>query len=218
MAEVEMGRAQDLVEMTQKKILARFSFFFLSPPFLRQGCVCDSPRLDVGGKVFLYQGQSDGRPYYRSDIEGRSLPSPTLPTSSSRRNKRSAFIGRVDGGGTTTTRRPWNYGAHGGGSGAWSSSSSSSRSWSSSTSTGSSSRGTVGGSRVSASSIGSRLGPGLPPPPPSPEFLYWSPTSKAWLVSPNLGAPESQATLSSQPSSTNLCPADSAQSNLFKVW
>ena len=55
MAEVEMGRAQDLVEMTQKKILAGFSFFFLSPPFLRQGCVCDSPRLDVGGKVFLYQ-------------------------------------------------------------------------------------------------------------------------------------------------------------------
>ena len=180
-----------------------------------------------------FQGQSDGRPYYRSDIEGRSLPSPTLPTSSPRRNKRSAFIGRVDGGGTTTTRRPWNYGAHGGGSGAWSSSSSSSssssRSWSSSTSTGtgiggsrlgvSSSRGTLGGSRVSASSIGSRLGPGLPPPPPTPEFLYWfesnsfqydkrqsirsflmlrSSTSKAWLISPNLGAPESQAELSSQ--------------------
>merc|ERR1712192_174415 len=159
-AEVEMGRAQDMVEVTQKKILAR------------QGCVCDSPRIEVGGKVFLYQGQSDDRPYYRSDIEGRSLPSPTLPNSSPRRNKRSAFIGRVDGGGTTTTRRPWNYGAHGGGSGAWSSSSS--RSWSSSTSTGiggsrlgvSSSRGTLGGSRVSASSIGSRLGPGLPPPPP----------------------------------------------------
>jgi len=202
-AEAEMGRAQDMVEVTQKKILAR------------QGCVCDSPRLEVGGKVFLYQGQSAGRPYYRSDIEGRSLPAPTLPTSSPRRNKRSAFIGRVDGGGTTTTRRPWNYGAHGGGSGAWSSSSSSSssRSWSSSTSTGSSSRGTLGGSRVSASSIGSRLGPGLPPPPPSPEFLYWSSTSKAWLVSPTLGAPESQATLSSQPSSTSLCPADSAQ-----VW
>jgi len=212
-AEVEMGRAQDLVEVTQKKILAR------------QGCVCDSPRIEVGGKVFLYQGQSDGRPYYRSDIEGRSLPSPTLPTSSPRRNKRSAFIGRVDGGGTTTTRRPWNYGAHGGGSGAWSSSSSSSssssRSWSSSTSTGiggsrlgvSSSRGTLGGSRVSASSIGSRLGPGLPPPPPSPQFLYWSSTSKAWLISPNLGAPESQAELSSQPSSTSLCPADIAQ-----VW
>merc|ERR1712181_199393 len=166
-AEGEMGRAQDMVEVTQKKILAR------------QGCVCDSPRIEVGGRVFLYQGQSDGRPYYRSDIEGRSLPSPTLPTSSPRRNKRSAFIGRVDGGGTTTTRRPWNYGAHGGGSGAWSSSSS--RSWSSSTSTGiggsrlgvSSSRGTLGGSRVSASSIGSRLGPGLPPPPPSPQFLYW---------------------------------------------
>merc|ERR1712172_432721 len=198
-AEVEMGRAQDLVEVTQKKILAR------------QGCVCDSPRIDVGGKVFLYQGQSDGRPYYRSDIEGRSLPSPTLPTSSPRRNKRSAFIGRVDGGGTTTTRRPWNYGAHGGGSGAWSSSSS--RSWSSSTSGVSSSRGTLGGSRVSASSIGSRLGPGLPPPPPSPQFLYWSSTSKAWLISPNLGAPESQAELSSQPSSTSLCPADIAQ-----VW
>merc|ERR1711990_913517 len=176
MAEVEMGRAQDMVEVTQKKILAR------------QGCVCDSPRLDVGGKVFLYQGQADGRPYYRSDVEGRSLPSPTLPNSSPRRNKRSAFIGRGDGGGTTTTRRPWNYGAHGGGSGAWSSSSSSSssssRSWSSSTSTDtgiggsrlgvSSSRGTLGGSRVSASSIGSRLGPGLPPPPPTPEFLYWS--------------------------------------------
>merc|ERR1719458_1026499 len=203
-AEVEMGRAQDMVEVTQKKILAR------------QGCVCDSPRLEIGGKVFLYQGQSAGRPYYRSDIEGRSLPAPTLPTSAPRRNKRSAFIGRVDGGGTTTTRRPWNYGAHGGGSGAWSSSSSSSsrsRSWSSSTSTGSSSRGTLGGSRVSASSIGSRLGPGLPPPPPSPEFLYWSATSKAWLISPNLGAPESQAVFSSQPSSTSLCPADIAQ-----VW
>jgi len=200
MAEVEMGRAQDLVEMTQKKILAR------------QGCVCDSPRLDVGGKVFLYQGQADGRPYYRSDVEGRSLPSPTLPTSSPRRNKRSAFIGRVDGGGTTTTRRPWNYGAHGGGSSAWSSSSSSSSSRSSGRG-GTSSRGTPGGSRVSASSIGSRLGPGLPPPPPSPEFLYWSATSKAWLISPNLGAPESQAVFSSQPSSTSLCPADIAQ-----VW
>jgi len=200
MAEVEMGRAQDLVEMTQKKILAR------------QGCVCDSPRLDVGGKVFLYQGQADGRPYYRSDVEGRSLPSPTVPTSSPRRNKRSAFIGRVDGGGTTTTRRPWNYGAHGGGSSAWSSSSSSSSSRSSGRG-GTSSRGTPGGSRVSASSIGSRLGPGLPPPPPSPEFLYWSATSKAWLISPNLGAPESQAVFSSQPSSTSLCPADIAQ-----VW
>jgi len=195
-----MGRAQDLVEMTQKKILAR------------QGCVCDSPRLDVGGKVFLYQGQADGRPYYRSDVEGRSLPSPTVPTSSPRRNKRSAFIGRVDGGGTTTTRRPWNYGAHGGGSSAWSSSSSSSSSRSSGRG-GTSSRGTPGGSRVSASSIGSRLGPGLPPSPPSPEFLYWSATSKAWLISPNLGAPESQAVFSSQPSSTSLCPADIAQ-----VW
>merc|ERR1712193_547565 len=180
-------------EVTQTKILAR------------QGCVCDSPRLSVGGKIFLYQGQSEGRPYYRSDIEGRSLPSPTLPTSSPRRNKRSAFIGRVDGGGTTTTRRPWNYGAHGGGSGAWSSSSSSSRSWSSSTgggsssgSSSSSSRGTVGGSRVSASSIGSRLGPGLPPPPPAPKFLYWSPVSKTWLISSSLGAPESQAEFSSQ--------------------
>merc|ERR1712130_991375 len=133
------------------------------------------------------------------------------PISAPRRNKRSAFIGRVDGGGTTTTRRPWNYGAHGGGSGAWSSSSSSSRSWSSSTSTGtgsSSSRGALGGSRVSASSIGSRLGPGLPPPPPSPEFIYWSSASTAWLISPSLGAPESQAELSSQPSSTSLCPAD----------
>jgi len=211
-AEEEMGRAQDMVEVTQQKILAR------------QGCVCDSPRLSVGGKIFLYQGQSEGRPYYRSDIEGRSLPSPTLPTSSPRRNKRSAFIGRVDGGGTTTTRRPWNYGAHGGGSGAWSSSSSSSRSWSSSTgggssssssswSSSSSSRGTVGGSRVSASSIGSRLGPGLPPPPPAPKFLYWSPVSKTWLISSSLGAPESQAEFSSQPSGTSLCPADVPQ-----VW
>ena len=26
--------------------------------FFRQGCVCDSPRLDVGGKVFLYQVSS----------------------------------------------------------------------------------------------------------------------------------------------------------------
>ena len=187
---MEMGRAQDMVEVTQKKILARFSL--CSSPSFSSGKVASVilQGLMLGARSSStrshpvsfqkFQGQSDGRPYYRSDIEGRSLPSPTLPTSSSRRNKRSAFIGRVDGGGTTTTRRPWNYGAHGGGSGAWSSSSSSSsssRSWSSSTSTGSSSRGTLGGSRVSASSIGSRLGPGLPPPPPSPEFLYWFETN-----------------------------------------
>ena len=175
-----------MVEVTQKKILARFSL--CSSPSFSSGKVASVilQGLMLGARssstrshplsFHQFQGQSAGRPYYRSDIEGRSLPAPTLPTSSPRRNKRSAFIGRVDGGGTTTTRRPWNYGAHGGGSGGWSSSSSSSsssRSWSSSTSTGSSSRGTLGGSRVSASSIGSRLGPGLPPPPPSPEFLYW---------------------------------------------
>jgi len=46
-AEEEMGRAQDMVEVTQQKILAR------------QGCVCDSPRLSVGGKIFLYQVPHD---------------------------------------------------------------------------------------------------------------------------------------------------------------
>ena len=128
---MEMGRAQDMVEVTQKKILARFSL--CSSPSFSSGKVASVilQGLMLGARSSStrshpvsfqkFQGQSDGRPYYRSDIEGRSLPSPTLPTSSSRRNKRSAFIGRVDGGGTTTTRRPWNYGAHGGGSGAWSS-------------------------------------------------------------------------------------------------
>ena len=136
--------------------------------------------------MYLYQGQSEGRPFYTWDQDGRSLPSPPAAA----RTRRAAFIGRVDGGGTTTTRRPWNYGAQGGGRGAWGASSSRGAQGGS--------RGPVGGSRVSASSIGGRLGPGLPPAPPPPSFLYWSPTSRSWLVSPALGAPEAQATLASQ--------------------
>ena len=149
--------------------------------------MCSSPRLVVEGRVYLYQGQSEGRPYYTWDQEGRSLPSPPAAAA---RTKRAAFIGRVDGGGTTTTRRPWNYSAQGGGRGAWGGSSSSRGAQGGS-------RGPVGG-RVSASSIGGRLGPGLPPSPPPASHLYWSPSSRSWLVSPTLGAPEAQATLASQ--------------------
>merc|ERR1719147_349787 len=102
--EREMGKAQDLVEITQEKILAK------------KGCVCSSPRLQLGEKIFLYQGEREGHPYYREDLEGRSLPSDN-PSTPLIRSKREAFIGRVDGGGSTTTRRPWNYGSHGGSSG-----------------------------------------------------------------------------------------------------
>jgi len=77
--------------------------------------VCTSPRLEVAGKTFLYQGQSSGHPYYREDIEGRSLPSSIPPAQTVNRKKREAFIGNL--GTTTTARPPWNYGAHGGNTG-----------------------------------------------------------------------------------------------------
>jgi len=238
--EMVMGRGQDMVEITQEKILAK------------QGCVCTSPRLQVAGKTFLYQGQSGGRPYYREDIEGRSLPSSIPPAQTVNRKKREAFIGNL--GTTTTARPPWNYGAHGGNTG-WgrgttytsththtssshtsgshtsssgsvnipitrvNTGSSSSISRSSSTgsrsSFGSSSR---PGSRSSSSSrststIGGRLGGSTPPPAPVPTFLYWQPQGNQWLMSPTLGGSVTEAEMAAKPTTSGLCPADVTQ-----VW
>ena len=88
---------QDEVEMTQSESLHKF------------GCVCSSPRLEVegGGEVagvYLYQGLTNGRPAFKLDLQERSRP-PVQPTL----NRRKRFIGRVDGGGTSssTTARNW---------------------------------------------------------------------------------------------------------------
>jgi len=97
-------RIQDNVEMTQSASLAKL------------GCTCTSPRLEVTvgssdslapdyAGVYLYQGVQQGKPYFKLDLENRSIPGASSPV---RRRKR--FIGRVDGGGTTTTRTPINYG------------------------------------------------------------------------------------------------------------
>jgi len=230
--EMAMGRGQDLVEITQEKILAK------------QGCVCTSPRLEVAGKTFLYQGQSSGHPYYREDIEGRSLPSSIPPAQTVNRKKREAFIGNL--GTTTTARPPWNYGAHGGNTG-WgrgtgtsthththtstshtstshtsssgsinipitrvNTGSSSSNSRSSSTSSSGWSRSRSGSSSSlggrsrssSSSSIGGRLGGSTPPPAPVPTFLYWHPTGNQWLMSPTLGGAVSEAEMAAKPTTT----------------
>jgi len=88
---------QDEVEMTQSESLHQF------------GCVCSSPRLEVEGGgdvagVYLYQGLTNGRPAFRLDLQERSRP-PVQPAL----NRRKRFIGRVDGGGqsSTTTARNW---------------------------------------------------------------------------------------------------------------
>ena len=127
--------AQKDVEITQADLL------------VRQGCVCASPRLVLKSSsplasqgvspqalgVYLYEGVHGGRPYYKLDLEGRSTGEfIALRPADKPKTRAKRFIGRVDGGGTTTTRRPWNYGAGGGGSSSWSSSSWSS--WSSSSS------------------------------------------------------------------------------------
>ena len=95
---------QDDVEKTQSEILKKF------------GCICTSPRLEILNMetgsfdalgIYLYQGMHDGRPYYKQDLEERSLANKkTAPTTLVRRKR---FIGRVDGGGqgTSTTARNW---------------------------------------------------------------------------------------------------------------
>jgi len=181
-----MGRKQDLVELTQEKILAKL------------GCVCTSPRLKMGDKIFLYQGQREGKPYYKEDLEHRSLPSSIPLTPVVQRSKREAFIGRVDGGSSSTTRRPWNYGGHGGSRG-----SSSGGSSSAGARRGSSSAGR--GGLITGGLHGSRT------PAPVATFLYWEPSARQWLIAPVLGSKNNQAEIASKPASTGLCPADTAQ-------
>ena len=107
---------QDNVELTQAETLNK------------HGCKCSSPRLEVKHDdsvtqttyesvkakhkqsvfgVYLYEGMREGRPYYKLDLEQRSLPGTKSRPS---RRKRSPRIGRVDGG-SSTTQRPWNYGS-----------------------------------------------------------------------------------------------------------
>jgi len=115
---------QDRVELTQEETLSK------------QGCKCSSPRLEFKHKdseikttyesvkakhnsgvfgVYLYEGMKEGRPYYKLDLEQKSLPGtmtrPYFPPSDTKRRKRSPRIGRVDGGASGTTQRPWNYGS-----------------------------------------------------------------------------------------------------------
>lgn len=120
------------VELTQSETLER------------EGCVCNSPRLHLGGApghnassigqaagVYLYEGTWEGRPYYKQDLNKINYAE-FSGLAYKKKSRRKRFIGRVDGGGTTTTKRPWNYGAAGGGySSRGSHSSSSSTSWSS---------------------------------------------------------------------------------------
>ena len=73
--------------------------------------------------VYLYEGMQEGRPYYRLDMEKRSTgefvtrltPAAVAPEGSATAGRRKRVIWRVDGGPSTTTRLPWNYGAAGGG-------------------------------------------------------------------------------------------------------
>ena len=189
---------QQKVELTQAEMLAK------------HGCVCSSPRLELRIRpgsspaqvtghqlagVYLYEGEWEGRPYYKLDMEGRSTSEFIALKSGNMRRKR--FIGRVDGGGTTTTHRPWNYGVSGGGSSSSSWSSSSSSSWSSSSGgrkppTSSSSHSssysggytTRGNSRVTTTMI--PIQRVTTPAPLIPRYLYWEPSSKQWLVSPKV--------------------------------
>ena len=107
-------KIQDDVEKTQSESLKKF------------GCICTSPRLEIVNMgtgsfdalgVYLYQGMHDGRPYYKQDLEERSLENNKSSQGTLLRTKR--FIGRVDGGGqaTSTTARNWMSPGSGYGSG-----------------------------------------------------------------------------------------------------
>jgi len=98
-------KIQDNVEKTQSESLSKL------------GCACSSPRLEViqGTTdiqapeyvgVYLYQGIHQTRPYFKLDLESRSI----MEASETVLTRRKRFIGRVDGGGTTTTNSPVNYG------------------------------------------------------------------------------------------------------------
>jgi len=98
-------KIQDDVEKTQSESLHLF------------GCRCTSPRLEIeAGQtspdfagVYLYQGISNGKPYFKQDNEEKSVANKkeALPGTPLLRRKR--FIGRVDGGGqsSSTTARNW---------------------------------------------------------------------------------------------------------------
>jgi len=179
---------QDMVELTQAETLEK------------QGCKCSSPRLElrhddseskttyesVKAKhkdrvfgVYLYEGMREGRPFYKLDLEGKSLAGTVT------RNKRSPRIGRVDGGSSSTTQRPWNYG--GGRS-----------------SSQSSTRGSTGWTNIPIQRVSSSPSRTL-----VPRYLYWESKAKQWLISPQVGATASAAEFGSAPGSKELCPADS---------
>jgi len=188
---------QDMVEMTQAESLHK------------QGCKCSSPRLELSHDdsetkttyesvkakhnsgvfgVYLYEGIREGRPFYKLDLQQKSVPGTlTIPQT---RKKRSPRIGRVDGGSSSTTQRPWNYG--------------SGRSPSRSSSQGSSSWTNIPIQRVSSKASVTVV----------PRYLYWEPKAKQWLVSPQVGATSSTAEFGSAPGSKALCPADSED----EVW
>merc|ERR1719233_1454188 len=187
---------QDMVELTQAETLEK------------QGCKCSSPRLElrhddsetkttyesVKAKhkdrvfgVYLYEGMREGRPFYKLDLEGRSLAGTVT------RSKRSARIGRVDGGSSSTTQRPWNYG--GGRS-----------------SSQSSTRGSTGWTKIPIQRVSSN-----PSRTVVPRYLYWEPKAKQWLISPQVGATASAAEFGSAPGSKELCPADSDDAWQTKV-
>jgi len=187
---------QDNVERTQGETLSK------------HGCKCSSPRLQlrhddseiqttyesVKAKhntgvfgVYLYEGMREGRPYYKLDLEQKSLPGTMTEI---KRRKRSPRIGRVDGGGSSTTQRPWNYG----------SGRSPSRS---------SSQGSTGWTNIPIQRVSSTKTTAL-----VPRYIYWEPKAKQWLVSPQVGATVSGAEFGSAPGSKSLCPADS----MDEVW
>jgi len=234
----QQEEAQDKVERGQQEVLDR------------QGCLCSSPRLQLklqdGGQpnyetvqakhktpvfgVYLYQGLRQGRPFYKLDLEGRSPPTgptrPSFPSGYGRRRKRAAWIGRVDDGPTTTTRRPWNFGVVGGGvhdrsygsssrsssSGTYSYRTSSSGTFSSRTSPSKLPTGSRGSSsdwfRQTNISVKKKVAV-----PETPRYLYWEPKAKQWLVSTKVGAPSQEAEFGSVTGSKLSCPGDAKE-----VW
>lgn len=100
---------QQKVEITQAEYLTR------------QGCVCASPRLELRMTkpadefmpalgVYLYQGLWEGKPYYEQDLEQKSTKEFVRRLQPMKQRRRKRFIGRVDGGPSTTTYSPWGYG------------------------------------------------------------------------------------------------------------
>ena len=137
-AKRRQGGQQQSVEVTQAEALARHGCSCASPRLelvytqtapgtpTSYDAIKAKHNSPVFG-IYRYEGMREGRPFYRLDMERRSTgefvtrlvpaavaaDAPVPPVAGRRRRKR--FIGRVDGGPSTTTRLPWNYGAAGGG-------------------------------------------------------------------------------------------------------